>query len=109
MRGDPFEFQPTFKAWIAGNHRPPLRNPDAAMRRRLHLVPLTYVPPKPDKELAEKLKPELPGILAWAIRGAIAWQREGLNPPEAVRQASEEYLLSRTVWENGLTKGVSGP
>ena len=44
MRGDPFGFQPEFKLWIAGNHRPALRNPDPAMRRRLHLIPMTFVP-----------------------------------------------------------------
>jgi putative DNA primase/helicase len=41
MRGDPFEYVPAFKLWIAGNHRPVLRNPDPAMRRRLNLLPLT--------------------------------------------------------------------
>jgi putative DNA primase/helicase len=44
MRGDLFEFAPQFKLWIAGNHRPVLQNPDPAMRRRLHLLPLTFVP-----------------------------------------------------------------
>ena len=95
MRGDPFEFQPTFKLWIAGNHRPVLRNPDAAMRRRLHLVPLTFVPQKPDTGLQDALREELPGILAWAIRGCTMWQREGLKPPAVVKQASDEYFAEQ--------------
>lgn len=95
MRGDPFEFQPVGKWWIAGNHSPVLRNPDAAMRRRLHLVPLTFVPAKPDPDLAERLKAELPGILAWAIRGCLEWQKHGLKPPAAVTDASAEYFADQ--------------
>jgi P4 family phage/plasmid primase-like protien len=95
MRGDPFEFLPTFKLWIAGNHRPALRNADPAMRRRLNLVPLTFVPGTPDPNLADDLRTELPGILAWAINGCIAWQRDGLNPPEVVRYAGDEYFAEQ--------------
>ena len=95
MRGDPFEYSPAFKLWIAGNHRPALHNPDPAMRRRLHLMPLTYVPPAPDTRLPDALKDELPGILAWAIRGCTDWQREGLNPPQAVQDASAEYFAEQ--------------
>ncbi|MCW3474683.1 phage/plasmid primase, P4 family [Limobrevibacterium gyesilva] len=95
MRGDPFEFSPQFKLWIAGNHRPLLRNPDPAMRRRLHLIPMTFVPDKPDRGLPEALKAELPGILAWAIKGCVAWQREGLGEPAIVRDAGAEYFAEQ--------------
>lgn len=95
MRGDPFEFSPVFKLWIAGNHRPTLRNPDPAMRRRLHLIPLTYVPAQPDTDLAEALKREWPGILAWAIEGCLAWQRGRLTQPDAVASASAEYFADQ--------------
>ena len=92
MRGNPFEFSPVFKLWIAGNHQPLLRNPDPAMRRRLHLVPLTFVPAKPDPTLAESLRAELPGILEWALAGCSAWQRDGLNAPPVVTEATAEYF-----------------
>jgi putative DNA primase/helicase len=95
MRGDPFEFDPMFKLWITGNHRPVLRNPGPAMRRRLRLVPLTYVPPKPDPDLPEALKTELPGILAWAIQGCLAWQRQGLTPPAVVVNACADYFAEQ--------------
>jgi phage/plasmid-associated DNA primase len=42
--------------------------------------------------LAEKLKEEWPGILAWAIEGCLGWQRIGLVPPSAVTKATEDYL-----------------
>lgn len=62
MRDEPFEFAPKFKLWIAGNHRPALRNPHPAMRRRFHLVPMVFVPPKADQRLPDQPLPELPGI-----------------------------------------------
>lgn len=92
MRGDPFDFRPQCKLWIAGNHRPVLRNPDPAMRRRMHLMPMLYVPPVPDLALPERLRGELPGILRWAVEGCLAWQRTGLAPPAAVREATDSYF-----------------
>ena len=94
MRQDFFEFIPQFKLLIAGNHKPRLRNVDEAIRRRLHLIPfnVTIPPDERDDRLAEKLKEEWPGILAWAIEGAAEWGMMGLRPPEVVRVATEEYL-----------------
>ncbi|MCT7375735.1 phage/plasmid primase, P4 family [Chelativorans salis] len=94
MRGDFFEFTPTFKLMISGNHKPALRNVDEAMRRRLHLIPFTVtIPPEErDPDLPEKLKAEWPAILQWAIDGTIEWRRNGLNPPESVTKATAEYL-----------------
>ncbi len=94
MRQDFFTFTPNFKLFIAGNHKPGLRNVDEAIRRRLHLIPFEVkIPPEErDKNLAEKLRPEWPGILAWAIEGGLAWQRDGLAPPAAVVRATDAYL-----------------
>lgn len=95
LRGDPFEFAPVCKLWFSGNHKPPLRNPDAAMRRRMNLVPLTFVPAKPDTGLTDALMAELSGILAWAIKGCLDWQRIGLNPPSIVTKATDEYFVAQ--------------
>jgi len=94
MRGNFFTFIPQFKLVIAGNHRPALRSVDEAIRRRFHLVPFTVTIPasERDPDLCEKLKSEYPGILAWIIQGCLAWQREGLNPPACVREATQEYF-----------------
>jgi putative DNA primase/helicase len=94
MRQDFFEFTPQFKLIIAGNHKPGLRSVDEAIRRRLHLIPFAITIPlaERDVDLAEKLKEELPGILAWMIQGCLDWQKHGLSPPESVRAATEAYL-----------------
>ena len=92
MRGDPFEFTPAFTLWVAGNHRPVLRNPDAAMRRRMHLIPLTFVPPNPDLDLDKALRAELPGIMAWAVQGCLLWQANRLSPPPIVTSSTDDYF-----------------
>lgn len=96
MRQDFFEFIPQFKLLIAGNHKPGLRSVDEAMRRRFNLVPFTVAIPEPerDAQLTEKLRGEWGGILQWAIDGCLLWQRDGLNPPEAVLSATESYLAA---------------
>ena len=95
MRQDFFEFFPQFKLFVAGNHKPAIRNIDEAMKRRLHLIPFTItVPPeKRDKHLQQKLLAERDGILAWALEGCLAWQRLGrLDPPQQVVDATDEYF-----------------
>jgi putative DNA primase/helicase len=96
MRRDFFEFDPTHKFVIVGNHRPGLRNVDEAMRRRLHLIPFAAVisPDVRDPNLAEKLAAEHPAILRWMIDGCLAWQERGLDPPDCVQAATQEYLES---------------
>jgi putative DNA primase/helicase len=94
MRQDFFEFTPQFKLVIAGNYKPGLRGVDEAMRRRFHLISFTVTVPlaERDETLPEKLKAESPGILWWAIKGCLEWQRLGLAPSESVRAATAEYL-----------------
>ncbi len=94
MRQDFFDYLPQFKLLIAGNHKPAIRNVDEAMKRRLHLIPFTVtVPPeRRDGRLTEKLLKERDGILAWAIEGCLAWQRQRLDPPDCVRSATEAYF-----------------
>lgn len=88
-----FTFKPEFKIFLASNHKPVIRGNDTAIWERIHLLPFTaYIPPgERDKRLADKLKGEAPGILHWAVEGCLEWQEKGLQPPEIVRTATEEY------------------
>jgi putative DNA primase/helicase len=94
MRQDLFDFRPTFKLWIQGNHKPSLRSVNEAIKRRLYLIPFVVTIPaaERDEHLTDKLKAEWPGILAWLIEGCMEWQRIGLNPPQVVIDATSEYL-----------------
>ncbi len=98
MRGDFFDFKPTHKFLIAGNHKPSFRTVDEAIRRRFLLVPFTVCIPEKerDPELADKLKAEWPAILRWMVDGCLEWRRDGgLNPPKAVREATDDYLADQ--------------
>jgi len=90
---DPIDFMPEFKLWLATNHKPRVSGTDPAMWRRIHLSPFTVtIPPeKRDGTLPEKLKAEAAGILAWAVRGCLDWQAQGLNPPTVVTDATKAY------------------
>jgi putative DNA primase/helicase len=85
-----FEFKPQFKLWLAANHKPVIRGTDRGLWRRVKLIPFTVEFPK-DREFPAKLHAEAVGVLAWAVRGCLDWQAEGLGDPEEVRDATEEY------------------
>lgn len=94
LYAETFEFQPTFKLWLAANHRPVIRGTDYAIWRRFRIIPFTVQIPaeEQDKTLKATLRAELPGILAWAVAGCLLWQREkGLGEPLDVSLATNQY------------------
>ena len=102
MHEDFWQFNPTHKLWLSTNHKPEIRGTDFAIWRRIRLIPFNVKftddgPARKDPEMEAKLTAELPGILAWAIAGCIAWQRIGLNPPAAVTEATAEYQAEMDV------------
>jgi putative DNA primase/helicase len=101
-----FDFRPTHRIIIRGNHKPAINGTDEGIWRRLRLVPFTVTIPEDERDahLLSKLEAELPGILNWALRGCLEWQKEGLKPPgiiaEAVRAYREESdVLGRFIAE----------
>ncbi|NUO62256.1 MAG: hypothetical protein HOQ34_01655 [Gemmatimonadaceae bacterium] len=88
-----FEFKPAFKLWLAANHKPVIRGTDNAIWDRIRLIPFTVaIPPEErDRGLREALLSELPGILAWAVGGAVLWHRHGLGTPALVHDATDGY------------------
>jgi len=86
-------FVPDFKIWLAVNHRPVITSGGYGLWRRVRLVPFNarFTDEQKDKHLEEKLISELPGILAWAVRGAMAWFNQGLGEPPAVTEATKAY------------------
>ncbi len=94
LRGEFFTFRATFKLWLATNHKPIIRGSDPAIWDRIKLVPFDVRIPdaEQDKELPAKLLAELPGILAWAVRGCLEWQTtHSLGIPTEVRVATANY------------------
>jgi putative DNA primase/helicase len=114
MRGDFFDFLPTHKFILSGNHKPAFRTVDEAIRRRFLLVPFTVCIPEEerDPDLTEKLKAEGPAILRWMVAGFLEWQCDGLMVPQRVRAATDEYLADQDVigqWIDECTEADQGP
>lgn len=88
-----FTFDPTFKLWLAFNHKPVIADDSEGMWRRIKLVPFTqeFQGDMKDDRLFDKLKAEAPGILAWAVRACAEWQRQGLGAADAVVSATASY------------------
>jgi putative DNA primase/helicase len=99
MRQDFWQFDPTHTAFLCTNHKPEIRGTDAGIWRRIRLIPFTKpIPPaEQDKRLPEKLRAELPGILAWAVEGCLEWRRDGLKAPDEVRKATGNYRAEMDV------------
>lgn len=91
------EFTPVGKLLLATNHQPELGSVDHGTRRRVKLIPFTVtIPPEEqDRQLEQKLRDELPGILRWAVQGCLLWQKQGLGDPSAVKAATSDYLDSQ--------------
>jgi putative DNA primase/helicase len=107
-----FNFKPSHKLWIYGNHRPNVRGNDHGIWRRLKLVPfrVQISESEKDPDLGKKLREELPGILNWAINGCLEWQRVGLGEARAVVEATADYrededelgeFITRMCWNEG--------
>ena len=112
MYQDNFEFRPTHKLILAVNHKPTITGTDHAIWRRVKLVPFNVIipPAERDRSLQAKLREELPGILAWCVRGCLDWQRDGLGAPEEVAAATSDYqieqdTLSRFLEESCIIDG----
>lgn len=96
-----FEFTPRFKLWLAANHRPTIRGGDHGIWSRFGMIPFDRRWkrsgeegdfPVEDRGLKRKLEAELPGILAWAVKGCAEWiDKDGLQPPSVVRAAVASY------------------
>jgi putative DNA primase/helicase len=77
-----------------GEHAPSVRGTDHGIWRRMRLVPWTVqIPPdEQDRELAHRLvETEASGILAWLVRGCLAWQRLSLGHANAIEAATNAY------------------
>lgn len=98
LNSNPITFTPTHKLWMFGNHRPTIAGTDDGIWRRMRLVPFnarfegeTVIP-----DLPLRLAAEMPGILAWAVQGALEWQHlgggeRGLGHCAAVDAATADY------------------
>jgi putative DNA primase/helicase len=86
-------YVPRFKPLIVSNHLPEIDGNDPAIWRRVLIIPFSrvFADAEQDTGLPAILQSELPGILRWAVEGAVAYYKEGLNPPDALLRAAMAY------------------
>lgn len=92
-----FEFHMQAKIFIDTNHLPNVTDRTLFESGRLKIIPFTrhFEDHEQDKTLKTTLmQPEnLSGILNWCIEGYRLYKAEGLDEPEEVRTATEEYRV----------------
>lgn len=104
MNRDFFDFKPTGKIHYVTNHLPRLTDAESIWRR-LQLIAwrVRILDSEQDKDLAQKIiARELPGVLAWAVRGAAMWLEVGLKPPAKVTDDLAQYRQDQDVFGDFL-------
>ena len=96
---NPIEFNPSHTLFMLTNHLPQVRGDDPAVWRRILAVPFDITVPrdKQDGDLSEKLKKSADAVLAWLWEGWLDYQKNGLNPPRAVAEATRKYQLDSDI------------
>ena len=93
MRQDFVEFKPSHTPLLITNHLPKVSGDDPAIWRRLRVVPFTVEIPAAERDphLDERLQAEADAVLAWAIAGWVDYRERGLDEPQAVLVATDDY------------------
>jgi putative DNA primase/helicase len=93
--GQPFEFRPVCKIWLAANHRPRVTDDSPAFWARVRFLRFTEsFLGREDPDLRHALEhddDQQRAVLAWLVQGARAYYTWGLPTPAAVREATDEY------------------
>jgi len=106
LYGEFFNFTPTFKIFLATNHKPVIRGTDHGIWRRIKLIPFMtrITEDKQDKHLEFKLREEASGILNWLLAGAAVWKKERLQTPNIITSVTDEYRAEMDVIGNFINE-----
>lgn len=104
MRENFFEFPPSHTLIMVTNKLPLVKGDDPAIWRRILAVPFDVVVPDAeiDLRLPERLRLEMPAVLAWLVDGFVDWGTGGLAPPDRVRARTEEYHTASDPYKSFL-------
>ena len=103
LNENPVQFNPSHLLLFATNDKPKVPANDQALWDRLRLIPFTQrFVDNPDAQRADEHPrdatlvdrlplEEGPGILAWLVRGCLAWQMYGLKDADAITKAGLQY------------------
>lgn len=91
-----FTFRPTWKIWLATNHKPQIIGTDDGIWSRPRLIPFTVsFEGREDRGLKDALLDplELSGILHWAVEGCREYFDNGVEYPREVVEATAGYKM----------------
>lgn len=93
MRENPRQIDPTWTIWLSTNGKPTSDDASWGFWRRIIAIEFPHTfSPEDDPKLAETLAREQQGILAWMVRGAVDYYREGIGQrPRWVSDATRRY------------------
>lgn len=93
--GEQETFTPVGKLWLSLNSDPEIAYDNAAMWRRVRVIPLMrrFNGEDCDPDLDAKLANELPGILNWIINGARQYHEHQLGTCSKVTRATEQLRM----------------
>jgi putative DNA primase/helicase len=100
-----FTFKPTWKLWLATNHKPIIRGSDSGIWSRPKLIPFTVsFEGRENRQLKDQLlQPlELSGILNWAVDGCREYLADGLGYPQEIMEATATYRAESDLIERFL-------
>jgi putative DNA primase/helicase len=90
-----FDFKPQCKLYMNTNYLPVITDMTIFRSGRLHVIPFDrhFEEHEQDKSLKRKFRSEeaMSAILNWMLDGYRLLQKEGLQPPDSVREATEGY------------------
>ena len=90
-----FCFTPKFKLLINTNYLPTITDQTVFKSGRIRVVSFNkhFGEHEQNKKLKDELRKEANGILNWMISGLYLYRKEGLEPPAAVRDSTDEYEI----------------
>ena len=96
---DPRTFDVEFTIWADCNEKPVISGTDEGIWRRIRLIPFEahFTAETRDPYLGDKLRTEMPGILAWAIDAAVDFLDRGLSESIKVQHATAEYRSEQDI------------
>lgn len=100
-----FNFKPTHKLWLSGNHEPRITDTTNSIWNRLKYIPFkaTINEDERIKGLRSIISREHgKAVLAWLVEGCLLWQSEGLGEPPEVKEAIQAYRESQDILHDFL-------
>ena len=106
LYSEPVDFAPSHTLFLATNRRPQATADDDALWARIRVLEFRtrFVdsPTAPDEQPADPtlestLRSEASGVLAWLVRGHLAYLADGLRAPDSVRLARDSYRRSESI------------